>query len=402
MGLYLDTIFEIDATGVTLSRRIEVRQRHCDSFSSPNIQLGHRCLAFSLVAPTSEDNSSPIHLNWAVALPWTSSALDKWKSLLTLFLLCLGQVYRTALELLLCIAVGEQQQLPLLPLCQLDHLTCVWWIFSAQKEEVFWGQGWIAALERGAGDDTGVLAPWMDCVPGPTLPKHTFRPVCAWREFEPKLIAKGCVDKLAFSIEMFSSTGNHPVSDQINCTIHHPAVILRSSKIRKFALEVGGPEFHWTFAAFSRSFETSHNQNTWRTWRKYRIWSNSTAHRCCHGQCLATELRQWEVRGEVFASCSEWICKGLYGKIAGCTLVQITCQTESSNKFVFRSKLQDNAEKPWFWGPSPDWPFGAQNWAVLHHGVGHLNASLLKAVVCSLSALMCTHHNNPSTLRKAC
>ena len=110
-------------------------------------------------------------------------------------------------------------------------------------------------MEGGAGDDTGVLAPWMDCVPGPTLPKHTFRPVCAWREFEPKLIAKGCVDKLAFSIEMFSSTGDHPVSHQIKCAIYHPAIRCRCDE---------PANLHWKLGDQSSTEPSQHSPDSLR------------------------------------------------------------------------------------------------------------------------------------------
>ena len=112
----------------------------------------------------------------------------------------------------------------------------------------------------------------------------------------------------------------------------------RSSWTGKFALEVGQPKFHWTFATFSWFLETAHNQNAWK--RKYRVWrSFKTIYLRWHGQFPATEVRQWEVGGgEMNQSCSQWIGKTLYLFMEACSDVNWVCQTKTSNRFSSGSK----------------------------------------------------------------
>ena len=237
---------------------------------------------------------------------------------------------------------------------------------------------------------------WSGSLGGPSLPPTP-------RRFEPKLVAKGCIHCFAFWIDVFASTGNNPVSHQTNCAI----IRCRSSRTGKLALEVGGPELHWPLAAFSRFVETSHNQNAWSWMRSYRIGSYLTVSQVPQLTWTAVGWGSWQHNRLPFLLLLAVSGNRAMAMKSVCIVFwmnpqwtpqkhsrmdeQSSCQTELSNKFFSRSKLQDNAIRPWLWGlltrliigpniVSSSWPLECSR--------------LLYALF--LHSCVYTHHSNPS------
>ena len=164
---------------------------------------------------------------------------------------------------------------------------------------------------------------------------------------------------------------------------------------------------NWPLAAFSRFVETSHNQNAWSWMRSYRIGSYLTVSQVPQLTWTAVGWGSWQHNRLPFLLLLAVSGNRAMAMKSVCIVFwmnpqwtpqkhsrmdeQSSCQTELSNKFFSRSKLQDNAIRPWLWGlltrliigpniVSSSWPLECSR--------------LLYALF--LHSCVYTHHSNPS------